>query len=206
MLLLNQPSRMRAALFNFNPPPTFTTSYLHHRMFKIKPNAFAESVESTREFWVHVMESKIEATIGSEGDQIGWEDDEEIVGPIAFAAKRSFLRALPYIMPHEDAEADNANSLYRLILEPGDFGIHNTSITRDANGKPLVTSLYDWKTGCIVPALLSDTLVAVGPVDLIMDENAKPPVTRIPEQATKADLKVYAAWAQHYIQVCSQVL
>jgi hypothetical protein len=109
-------------------------------------------------------------------------------------------------MPHEDAEADNANSLYRLILEHGDFGIHNTSITRDANGKPLVTSLYDWETGCIVPALLSDTLVAAGPVDLIADGNAKPSVIRISEQATETDLKVYAAWAQHYIQVCSQVL
>jgi len=30
------------------------------------------------------------------------------------------------------------------------------SITIDANGQPFVTSLYDWETGCIVPAILSD--------------------------------------------------
>lgn len=70
---------------------------------------------------------------------IGWEDDEETVGPVAFKAKRSLLRAAPLIMPKGIAEG----SLYRLVLEHGDFGIHNTSITRDMDGNPLVISLYD---------------------------------------------------------------
>lgn len=60
-------------------------------------------------------------------------------------------------MPKESTEFP----LYRLVLEHGDFGIHNTSISRDADGDPLVTSLYDWETACIVPVLLSDPLVAL---------------------------------------------
>lgn len=57
---------------------------------------------------------------------------------------------------------------------------------------PLVTSLYDWETGCYVPAVLSDPLVAAGPVDLITDETAGPSITRIPEGATPSDLETYA--------------
>lgn len=53
-------------------------------------------------------------------------------------------------MPPENAD----QSFNRLVLEHRDFGIHNTLITIDANGEPLVTSLYDWETGCFVPAIL----------------------------------------------------
>lgn len=71
--------------------------------------------------------------------------------------------------------------------------------------KPLVTSLYDWETGCYVPAVLSDPLVAAGPVDLITDETAGPSITRIPEGATPSDLETYAVWARHYIKVRSSL-
>lgn len=145
------------------------------------------------------MESKIRATIRDEGDMIGWESDNETVGPVALAAKRSLLRALPQIMPPENAD----QSFYRLVLEYGDFGIHHTLIKTDANGEPLVTSLYDWETGCLVPAILSDPLVAVIPVDLITDETAGPSITRIPQGATPSDLETYAVWARHYIKVHS---
>ncbi len=56
------------------------------------------------------------------------------------------------IMPPRGHEA----ALYRLVLDHGDFGIHNMSIATDAGGRPHITSLYDWETGCILPALLSD--------------------------------------------------
>lgn len=98
---------------------------------------------------------------------IGWEDDNNIVGPIAAAAKQSLLRLVPYILPPENDQ----KALYRLVLEHGDYGIHNMSITMDAKGQPLVTSLYDWETGCIVPAILSDPLMAVS-IDLVVDDNA----------------------------------
>ena len=92
-------------------------------------------------------------------------------------------------------------SLYRLVLEHGDFGIHNTSIIKEVNSEPLVTSLYDWETACIVPALLSDPLVAAGPVDLITHEEGNPCVTRIPKDPTTTDPETYAIWARRYIKV-----
>ena len=72
---------------------------------------------------------------------IGYAGDNFYVGPKTAAAKQSLLRLLPYILP---ADSDKT-SLYRLVLEHGDFGVHNMSITLDANGRPLVTSLYDWE-------------------------------------------------------------
>jgi len=127
---------------------------------------------------------------------IGWEDDNNTVGPIAAAAKQLLLRLIPHIMP---AESDQT-SLYRLVLDHGDFGIHNMSITMGANGQPLVTSLYDWETGCIVPAILSDPLMAVT-VDLVIDENAAPSITRVPDDATPNDGTQYMTWAKQYFKV-----
>lgn len=62
-------------------------------------------VAPNREFWMHVLEEKIKATIGNEGDMIGWPSDKESVGPIAFAAKqvpptsRSIYTASRYTRP-----------------------------------------------------------------------------------------------------------
>jgi hypothetical protein len=106
------------------------------------------------------------------------------------------LRLIPHIMPTDSDQT----SLYRLVLEHGDFGIHNMSITRDANGQPLVTSLYDWETGCIVPAILSDPLMAVT-VDLVTDENAAPSFIRVPDDATPDDRVQYMTWARQYFMV-----
>ncbi|KAJ6013775.1 hypothetical protein N7540_008366 [Penicillium herquei] len=161
------------------------------------PESLSLPVASTREFWMHVIESKINATIQNNGDMIGWENDNETVGPVALAAKESLLRALPHIMPIEHTD----QCFYRFVLEHGDFGIHNTTIKNPANESPRVTLLFDWETGCIVPAILSDCLVAVNPVDLIIDENGDPSITCLPENATPSDLDTYAVWARHYIQV-----
>ena len=59
------------------------------------PKSLSLPINPTREFWIHVLESKIEATIRNEGDMIGWEDDEEMVGPIALAANSLFCAQSP---------------------------------------------------------------------------------------------------------------
>lgn len=131
---------------------------------------------------------------------IGWEDDNVIVGPVAAAAKQSLLQLIPCIIPlHDDGKG-----LYRLVLEHGDFGIHNMSITKDANGLPLVTSVYDWETACIVPAMLSDPLMSLT-VDLVTNEDAAPSLTRVYDHATPTDLEEFKIWAEQYftVRTCS---
>ena len=127
---------------------------------------------------------------------IGWDSDNVTVGPIVAAAKRSLLRLIPHIMP-----ADNdLPSLYCLVLDHGDFGIHNMSITLDASGRPLLTSLYDWETECIVPAILSDPLMAVT-VNLVTDENTTPSFIRAPDNPTLDDRAKYMTWVRQYFKV-----
>ncbi len=70
---------------------------------------------------------------------IGWEDDNNTIGPIAIVTKQSLLHLIPYIMPADNSQA----SLYRLVLDHNDFDIHNISITIDTDNNPLMTSLYD---------------------------------------------------------------
>lgn len=93
---------------------------------------------------------------------------------MAAAAKQSFLRHILNVML-ADSDSDQS-SLYRLVLDHGDFGIHNMSITTNADGQPLVTSLYDREIACIVLAILSDPLMAVA-VDLVTDNNVAPSIT-----------------------------
>lgn len=188
---------MRGALFDLALPFHFASLYIHDRLFKFKPDAFSIAPAPTRAFWRHVLESKIEATIGKEGDMIGWEDDEETVGPVALAAKDSLLRAVPVIMPEESPSI----GLYRFTLEHGDFGIHNTTVVVDSEGQPQVTPLFDWETGCIAPALLTDPLVAVSPIDLVVDDSGMPSTERIPEDCDEESLEEYNSWANHYIEV-----
>jgi len=124
---------------------------------------------------------------------IGWETDNETVGPIAAAAKQSLLRLIPHIMPNGDEAI-----LYRFVLEHGDFGVHNITVTMDANDQPLATSLYDWETGCIIPAILSDPQMSVT-VDLTTDENAAPTFTRLSNDLTAEELEECAGWSRQYI-------
>ena len=127
---------------------------------------------------------------------IGWEDDNNSVGPIVAAAKQSLLCLIPHIMPSGGDEA----SLYCLVLDHDNFSIHNMSITMDAIGLPAVMSLYDWETECIVPAILSNLLMAVT-VDLVTDVNAAPSITRVSDDATLDDQAQYMTWARQYFQV-----
>ncbi|KAF5228165.1 hypothetical protein FAUST_11284 [Fusarium austroamericanum] len=106
-----------------------------------------------------------------------------------------------FVFKESEGKTNTPNGrLYRFVLEHGDFGIHNTTIAKDESGQPLVTSLFDWETACIWPAILSDPLVAAGPVDLITTEDGSSDITRVPKEASTADLTKYQSWASHYIK------
>ena len=131
---------------------------------------------------------------------IGWESDNNTVGPIAAAAKQSLLRFIPHTMP-AGSDSDQS-SFYRLVIEHGDFGIHNMSISTDADGQPLVTSVYDWETACIVPAILSDPIMSVV-VDLVTDEDAAPSITRVDDDVTPDEHAEYMTCTRQYFKARS---
>ncbi|KAH6628786.1 3-hydroxybutyryl-CoA dehydratase [Chaetomium tenue] len=193
--LLSRAAHIRASLYKFKVPPKFASAWLLERLFEQQPDFFPIPVAPTREFCVALFTSKIEATIKGNGDMIGCEDDDNTVGPVAAAAKQSLLRLIPRILP----EGDDNTDLYRFVLDHGDFGIHNMLVAMDENNQPVVTSLFDWETGRIVPAILSDPLMAVT-VDLVVDKDAAPSLSRLP-RTVKADVSDEAAtWSRQYFK------
>ncbi|KAJ3487605.1 hypothetical protein NLG97_g6378 [Lecanicillium saksenae] len=192
--IITQAAGLRAALYNLELTGGFDQEWFLARLFEQKPSSLPIPVAPTREFCLTLLTAKINATIRNIGDMIGWESDNATVGPIAAAAKQSLLRLIPHILPADDGRG----SLYRLVLEHGDFGIHNMTISIDPiTSEALITSLYDWETGCITPALLSDLEMAVI-VDLNVDANASPTVSRMKADSTKEELETYAKWARSY--------
>jgi hypothetical protein len=78
--------------------PAWLRRWLHERLFEQKPEPLPVPAAPTR-FYVALFTSKIEATIRNIGNMIGWEDDNNVVGSIAAAAKQSLLRLIPHIIP-----------------------------------------------------------------------------------------------------------
>ncbi|MCJ1349392.1 hypothetical protein MMC31_007632 [Peltigera leucophlebia] len=109
-----------------------STSFSRLRLFQQKPKLLPIPVAPTREFCIALFTSKIETTIGNIGNMIGWESENNTVSPVAVAAKQSFLRLIPHIMPPDG----NQTFLHRLVLDHLDFGIQNMSTAIDANGQP----------------------------------------------------------------------
>ncbi|KAH0586785.1 hypothetical protein H2248_005636 [Termitomyces sp. 'cryptogamus'] len=151
--LLVEAAHIRALLFEFNPPSDFAVERFLDRLFEHKPESLPAPVAPTRELWLAILISKIDAAIGNVDVIIEWEDDNATIGPIAAKAKESLLRLVHHILP-----ADNEkSSFYRMVSDHGDFGIH-MSIKLDNH------LLHRFMTGK-------------------WDENAAPAMTRIDEDA-----------------------
>ncbi|KAF8170677.1 hypothetical protein K438DRAFT_1853678 [Mycena galopus ATCC 62051] len=195
--ILEQCARIRAALFSFHLPADFIASWLTRR--PPCPTSILVDIAPTREFAIAFLAAKINETIPDEGGFIGWEEDQNVVGPVALKAKQSLLRLLPWILPPE-TEQDRGD-FYRLVLEHGDFGIHNMTIT--TTDPPTVTSLYDWEMGHIVPAILSDPQIAVY-VDLEIDLEGEPMISRVWEGISVEDRRDYLSCAKHYFQTLGE--
>lgn len=147
-------------------------------------------VAPTRECCIAVFESKIKAIIGNQSDMIGFEDVNYTVSPIAATAKQSLLRLFPYIL---SADSD---------FPPLSSCSGARPITLDANGRPLVTSVYDWEIGCVLPAILSDPLMKVG-FDLVEDKKGNRLITGEVEDATPEDRAEHMRYASAYYKICS---
>lgn len=98
-----------------------------------------------------------------------WEEDKLTVGPLASAAKQSLLCLLPPILPICDDEV-----LSRLVPQHDDFGLHNISFAVDEAAELRLTPVYDWETGGIIPAILTQIEFSIAGCDLIVDEKGHP--------------------------------
>ena len=76
------------------------------------------------------------------------------------------------------------------------------SITLDANGRPLMRSVYDWEIDCILPAIQSDPLMKVG-FDLVEDNKCDLLITGEVGDATPEDSTEHMRFARVYYKIFS---
>lgn len=170
-------------MLNKELPPTFVANWIFWTSFQPvewMPKMFPIPPAATRDFCISMLKAKVEGLIGDIGESIGWAMDNQVVGPRAFAAKQSLLRLIPLILP---AEGDNDEVLYRFVLQHDDFGVHNMSVYVDEQTRDLrLNSVYDWETGCIVPAILSEIefLIYGRDFKLLVNEKGEPSVEYTP--------------------------
>ncbi|KAJ6446730.1 monooxygenase [Purpureocillium lavendulum] len=103
---------------------------------------------------------------------------------------------VPLLLPQLDSEQDE-HTLYRPVLDHGDFGIHNMTISLDDADKPLITSVFDWEEGVVVPALLSEPRMVVT-VDLVLNASLEPCIRRWGDGDTPDKMAEYRTWSEEY--------
>lgn len=162
-------------------PATFLVKWPYWTSFqpvRLMPKMFPQSPAGNRDFCIAMLKAKVEGLGGSQGDRIGREEDKLTVGPLASAAKQSLLRLIPLIHPEGHEEV-----LYRIVLQQGDFGLHNASVDEYEAGELRLTSVRDWEADCIIPVVLTEIKFSIPGCDLIVDEKGEPSVhTRLDKE------------------------
>lgn len=124
-------------------------------------------VEPTRDFCARLLTAQIEGLAREAEDT--WKDHQEFERGQFSAAKTALLGRIIEVLPEDEA---GDQGVYRLVLQHGDFGIHNMTVSvEDEVAK--ITSLYDWETGCVVPAILADVGFSLPGFDIGVDTNGK---------------------------------
>jgi hypothetical protein len=165
----------------------FANKYLLERIYGPKPASFSMPIAPTRNFWMHVFTTRIEAWVERM-------QEAKVFGHVGLQVKDSLLRALPLILPEESP----STQLYRFVLEHNEFGVHKTTVAAGIDGLPQVTSLFDWEYGRIVPALAVDPTVQLDCVDLCVDQHGQPGFW---PQGGVAPQDEHMMWAEVYVQV-----
>ncbi|KAJ7074471.1 hypothetical protein C8F01DRAFT_25482 [Mycena amicta] len=202
LLLLEHCARIRSALFSLILPRDFVCTWITRRPPCTSANFLGNvHIAPTRAFALAFLTAKLDEVIASEDNAgFGWfrdpNSEHTVVGPRALHAKGLLRKLIPLVLPFDDGEL----GLYRFVLEHGDFGIHNMSIIDRGTTEVesiAVTSLYDWESGHILPALLSNPQLAVY-VDLQLDSDGKPAISRTWEGITEQERREQVQYSEHY--------
>lgn len=145
------------------------------------------------------MTAKIEATVGQRARKVDTLAGFHRMVPSLESARKALLQLVPRILPKPTFWLKES-TLYRFVLDHGDFGVHNMTIAMDTQGQPKITSVYDWEGGSIVPALLCEPKM-VTTVDLVIDEKGKPNISRWGDGDAPYKMAQYRKWTEEYYKV-----
>lgn len=200
--LLRESARIAATIFRFPLCSGFVSTWLCTRLVdgscSLTPNS---PIAPTRAFCIQLVAARVEACLRRSKRQFsggprGLRDG--ITCAAVTRAKDLILEAIPCVMPRA-IDTLSEVSLYRFVLEHGDFGIHNMTVRQADPGVPEITSVYDWEAGRIVPAVLSEPKMVVT-ADLVLDEEARPAIRRWGDGDSPEKLQAYQRWSMEYFE------
>lgn len=145
------------------------------------------------------MTAKIDATVGQRAREVDPLAGYHLMTPSLETARKALLRLVPLVLPKSTFWLKES-TMYRFVLDHGDFGVHNMTVAMDTQGQPRVTSVYDWEGGSIVPAILCEPKM-VTTVDLVIDEKGKPNISRWGDGDTPDKMAQYRKWTEEYYKV-----
>jgi hypothetical protein len=198
-LLLQRMASMRAALFKVEVPLDLAVKWLAQRLPAPQPPKINHEVTGTRNFCIELLKAMVETIIGQGGDAVG---EACATSPTIGEARELILEVIGRIAP-QGSEATE-RQLYRLVLEHGDYGIHNMDIFQEKN-VALATGLHGWDKAYIVPAILADLDVQTNVKVTIDEESGMTAYTDLPEYLLPTDMVHMAPWADQYFERISQV-
>ncbi|KYK56479.1 hypothetical protein DCS_03479 [Drechmeria coniospora] len=187
-----------ASLFMYNPPSPFCRRWLVSRVLGDEPQVYELIVEPTRDFCFALVAARIYNTFVYLQKKLSGQPELRFAYPLS-TVENCLLQLLPIFMPKVGSEEDE-RKLYRLVLDHGDFGMHNMTIVRDHQlCRTEITSVYDWEAATIVPAVLSEPRMVVT-VDLVLDADGNPSISRWGDGDRPGRLKEYKIWTKYYFQ------
>lgn len=194
-----QSAKAAAMLYKFDPPFPFASMWMLRRAFGSGKGAAALGTVASRRVCKVLLVDLVQETFGRL--RCGMADGEEspVLGTRLSAIELSLRKLVPRILPRSSCKSQEV-ATYRLVLDNGDFGIHNMTVLGEGEGAPHVTSVFDWEEGCIVPALLSQPMMIVT-ADLILTENGEPGIRRWGDGDTPSKMAEYMTWARTYYEV-----
>lgn len=152
-----------------------------------------------REFCISLLLAKIDDILGQHRNDADHENADVSTARLRATTRESLRRLVPRVLPTSLNPLVEA-ALYRFVLDHGDFGMHNMTVAVGGDGSPRITSVYDWEGGSVVPAILSEPKMVVT-VDLVIDEEGEPSISRWGDGDNPEKMTQYCTWAAEYYKV-----
>lgn len=180
--------------FRLSLPRDYVDTWLWERIFNTSRLPDGVEVEPTRDFCMALLKAEVEVTVGANAATASAARNLEL--------RDALIKLIPSVVP-QPKDAEENDVLYRFVLDHGDFGVHNMTVTADPACLPRVTSVFDWEGGSIVPAILTEPKMFVT-VDLTIGRCGRPSIGRWGDGDTPDKMDEYEHWSEVYYSALFQ--
>ena len=138
--LLRKAAKAAAKLFKFELPRDFSSTWVVRRGFGRGFHFPNTNLRASRQVCELMLRSKVQDALRHR------ESMQPFINHPHLDLLDSLIKALeelvPHLLPNPSSEEDES-TLYRFVLDHGDFGIHNMTISQTDTDDMRITSVFD---------------------------------------------------------------